>query len=48
MGGAQLSIAVLAAAAWALRPASRRLPGATIRGLADAAELASELWTFGQ
>src|SRR6478672_11882249 len=29
---APLSIAVLLAASWALRPASRRLPGATIRG----------------
>jgi hypothetical protein len=31
--GAPLSIAVLVAASWALRPASRRLPGATTRGL---------------
>jgi hypothetical protein len=30
---APLSIAVLVAASWALRPESRRLPGATIRGL---------------
>ena len=30
---APLSIAVLLAASWALRPESRRLPGATIRGL---------------
>jgi hypothetical protein len=30
---APLSIAALAAASWALRPPSRRLPGATIRGL---------------
>lgn len=29
---APLSIAVLVAASWALRPESRRLPGATIRG----------------
>jgi pimeloyl-ACP methyl ester carboxylesterase len=31
---APLSIAVLVVASWALRPESRRLPGATIRGLA--------------
>ena len=31
--GAPLSIAALAVASWALRPESRRLPGATIRGL---------------
>jgi hypothetical protein len=30
---APLSIAAMVAASWALRPASRRLPGATIRGL---------------
>src|SRR5215216_1810456 len=34
---APLSIAALVAASWVLRPESRRLPGATIRGLADAA-----------
>ena len=32
-----LSIAVLVAASWALRQESRRMPGATIRELADAA-----------
>jgi hypothetical protein len=30
---APLSIALLVAASWALRPESRRLPGATLRGL---------------
>jgi hypothetical protein len=36
--GAPLSIAVLVAASWAFRPRSRRLPGATLRGLRLAAK----------